>query len=172
MSDESDPQTETGAPAPAPTPTPAPRTVPVAALAGAIVLIGLVGFALYRRGATSAPGGAGTPAATDGAAATTDEGGTPIVAQPPFRLCPEASILAERYRCICGCNDNLSVCTCRNPNGSEDMKRHLQGIADAGKTPEEADAAMEAKFGPACLLKNPAPPQTLPSHAGQAPSTH
>jgi hypothetical protein len=146
-------------------PPSAPRTVPVAALAGAVVLIGLVGFALYRRGTTTSP--AAPPPASDGAAAT--EQGTPIVATAPFRLSPEAAILAERYRCICGCNDNLSVCTCRNPNGSEDMKRHLQGLADEGKTPEEADAAMEAKFGAASLLKNPAPPQTLPSHAGNPP---
>lgn len=148
----------------------APRTVPVAALAGAVVLIGLVGFALYRRGTTSAPGAAPAPATADSGAAPTDEGGTPIVAQTPFRLSPEASILAERYRCVCGCNDNLSVCTCRNPNAAEDMKRLLQGLANEGKTPEEADAAMEAKFGAASLLKNPAPPQTLPSHAGQAPA--
>ena len=144
--------------------TPAPRTVPVAALAGAVVLVGLVGFALYRRSTTSAPGTAGTPAGTE-TGAPEDITGTPIVAQTPFRLSPEASILAERYRCICGCNDNLSVCTCRNTNGSEDMKRHLQGLANEGKTPDEADAAMEAKFGPACLLKNPAPPQTVDSHA-------
>jgi len=143
------------------------RTVPVAALAGAVVLIGLVGFALYRRGTTTSPTAPPTAAAESGEAAGAE--GTPIVAKPPFRLSPEAAILAERYRCICGCNDNLSVCTCKNPNGSEDMKRHLQGLADAGKTPEEADAAMEEKFGAASLLRNPAPPQTLPSHAGGAP---
>jgi hypothetical protein len=146
------------------------RTVPVAALAGAVVLIGLVGFALYRRGTTTSPAAVQPPAAaTSESGDAAGQQGTPIVAQAPYRLSPEAAILAERYRCICGCNDNLSVCTCKNPNGSEDMKRHLQGLAEQGKTPEEADAAMEEKFGAACLLKNPAPPQTLPSHAGNPP---
>ena len=145
-----------------------PRTVPVAALAGAVVLVGLVGFALYRRGTATAPVPATAAPAAEGQAST-ETGGTAIVAQAPIRLSPEASILAERYRCICGCNDNLAVCTCKNDNGSEVMKKHLQSLADEGKTPEEADAAMEAKFGAACLLKNPAPPQTLPSHANPAP---
>lgn len=148
---------------------PPQRTVPVAALAGAVVLIGLVGFALYRRGTTSSPVDTNTPAATAESGEATDAQGTPIVAKAPMKLTPEAAILAERYRCICGCNDNLSVCTCRNPNGSEDMKKQVQELADAGKSPEEADAAMESKFGAACLLKNPAPPQTLPSHAGNPP---
>jgi hypothetical protein len=83
-----------------------------------------------------------------------------------MRLTPEASILAERYRCVCGCNDVLSVCTCQNHPGSEDMKRFLQAQADEKKTPEAIDRAMVERFGPACLLRNPAPPQTLPSHAG------
>jgi cytochrome c-type biogenesis CcmH protein len=146
----------------------APRTVPVAALAGAVVLIGLVGFALYRRGTTSTPATAETPAATTTETGATEQG-TPIVAKAPMRLTPEAAILAERYRCICGCNDNLSVCTCKNPNGSEDMKKYVQDLATQGKSPEEADQAMEEKFGAAALLKNPAPPQTLPSHAGNPP---
>jgi hypothetical protein len=163
MSDETPSEREPAGAAPQ-------RTVPVAALAGAVVLIGLVGFALYRRGTTSTPATAETPAAAATDGATPAEQGTPIVAKAPYRLSPEAAILAERYRCICGCNDNLSVCTCRNPNGSEDMKRHVQELADAGKTPEEADAAMEEKFGAASLLKNPAPPQTLPSHAGNPPA--
>jgi cytochrome c-type biogenesis protein CcmH/NrfF len=151
-------------PAPPAPPAPAQRSMPVAAIAGAIILIGLVGFALYRRAAT-------TPAApADAAAGTAQEGpgGTVITAQAPVHLTPEASILAERYRCVCGCNDSLSVCTCRNDRGSEEMKRFLQNQVNEGKSPEEIDAAMVAQFGPAALLKNPAPPQTLPSHAGAA----
>lgn len=150
----------------------APRSVPMAALAGAIVLIGLVAFALYRRSAASpegaAPAAAG-PASSAGDATTGEPAGTMIAATPPIRLSPEASILAERYRCICGCNDTLSICTCRNPSGSEEMKSFLQAQADQKKAPEAIDQAMVEKFGPACLLSNPAPPQTLPSHAG-APS--
>jgi hypothetical protein len=148
----------------------------MAAIAGAVILAGLVGFALYRRmsPAVPAPPGGPGPAAVESPAADPnqpDRTGTEIVARPPLRLSPEASILAERYRCVCGCNDTLSVCTCRNPKGSEEMKQTLQALADQRKTPEEADAVMEQTFGPAALLKNPAPPQTLPSHAGPPPAS-
>jgi hypothetical protein len=147
---------------------PAPRSMPMAAVAGAIVLIGLVAFGLYRRNATL-PASDGpqeqAPAATpaSGEAGSADPGA--IKAQMPIRLTPEASILAERYRCVCGCNDTLSVCTCRNSRGSEEMKGFLQQLVTDGTTPQKADAAMSQKFGAECLLTNPAPPQTLPSHA-------
>jgi hypothetical protein len=145
------------------------------AIAGAVVLVGLVGFALFRRmsPAVSAPPGGPAPAAAPGAPADPNQpaqAGTEISAKPPFRLSPEASILAERYRCVCGCNDTLSVCTCRNPKGSEEMKQTLQALADQRKSPEEADAVMEQTYGAAALLKNPAPPQTLPSMAGPPPA--
>lgn len=148
--------------------------MPMAAIAGAVILAGLVGFALYRRmsPAVSAPPGGPTPAAAPAAPADPNQPaqtGTEISAKPSFRLSPEASILAERYRCVCGCNDTLSVCTCRNPKGSEDMKKTLQGLADERKSPEEADAVMAQTYGPAALLKNPAPPQTLPSMANPTP---
>jgi hypothetical protein len=145
------------------------------ALAGAVVLVVLVGFALYRRHATSA-GGAESPAssavASEAPDSTSEEApsGSMISATAPKRLTPEASILAERYRCICGCNDTLSVCTCKNPSGSEDMKAFLQAQADEKKSPEAIDRAMVEKFGPAALLSSPAPPQTLPSHAGAPPA--
>ena len=151
-----------------------PRTVPMAAIAGAIVLIGLVTFALYRRNSAPAGGAAPetAPAPAPDASDATAEGappGTMISATPPIRLTPEASILAERYRCICGCNDTLSLCTCKNPSGSEEMKTFLQSQVATRKTPAAIDQAMLERFGPACLLSNPAPPQTLPSHAGAPP---
>jgi hypothetical protein len=168
---------------PSASPVAAPRTVPMAAVAGAIVLLGLVAFGLYRRhqtvpaapaptpsalapGAEEAAGAAGEPAA---GAAPGSQAPTPITASAPIRLSPEASILAERYRCVCGCNDTLSLCTCRNPRGSEEMKGYLQDLAAKKTSPAEADAAMAARFGAAALLTNPAPPQTLPSHAGSPP---
>ncbi len=155
------------APAGAPE-APAPRSMPMAAVAGAMVLIGLVAFGLYRRHATlpapEAPAAAAPAAApAAGEAASADPGA--IKAPLPIRLTPEASILAERYRCVCGCNDTLSVCTCRNNRGSEEMKGFLQKLVTDGTTPSKADAAMAEKFGSECLLTNPAPPQTLPSHA-------
>jgi hypothetical protein len=155
------------------------RTLPVAAIAGALILVGLVGVALYRR----STGATGAPAAKDGAAAPEAgevtpkdaasppdaAGGTTIAVKAPVRLTPEAAILAERYRCVCGCNDPLPVCTCRNQNGSEDMKTFLQELVRKGFPPDEIDRKMTNRFGAAALLSNPAPPQTQPSHAGPPP---
>jgi hypothetical protein len=161
----------------------APRSTPIAAIAGAIVLAGLVGIALYRRSGTPAPPGGPAPAADPSTAAPADAStpaapanpvrtevaGTPIVAQAPIRLSPEANILAERYRCVCGCNDPLGRCTCRLSRGSEEMKTALRDLADQHLLPGEVDSAMTAKFGAAALLSNPAPPQTLPSHVTGVP---
>ena len=145
------------------------RTLPVAAIAGALILVGLVGVALYRRstGATGAPAPPDGAAPETGAASPPDAGGgATISVKAPVRLSPEAAILAERFRCVCGCNDPLPICTCRNPNGSEDMKTFLQDLARQGLVPDEVDRKMSEKFGAAALLSNPAPPQTQPSHAG------
>jgi hypothetical protein len=178
----------------APSGAPQTRPVPMAAIAGAIILVGLVAFALYRRGLTApttgqepaaskaevaAPGPAAVPgtepaaAAAPGAApaagdAGTTPQGTAISVPVPTRLSPEASVLAERYRCVCGCNLTLSVCTCRNDKGSEDMKKALNVLVDQHKSPAEADQAMAAQFGPVALLSNPAPPATAPSHPAAA----
>lgn len=154
----------------------ATRSMPIAAIAGALVLVGLVGIALYRRsaGPSAATGdGAADVAAGEGAAGTEDASGTAtggggtIAVKAPTMLTPEAAILAERYRCVCGCNDPLGVCTCRLPGGSEDMKIFLQGLARQGLAPAEVDREMATKFGAAALLSNPAPPQTQPSHVAR-----
>ena len=188
MSGITDESTQGGGAAPT-----GPRATPIAAIAGAIVLAGLAGFAIYRR-ATAPASPEGTPAA-DAAPASgsstpatqpppddpdaprgapaarerpnpveTKVSGTPIVAQAPMRLSPEASIMAERYRCVCGCNDPLGLCTCRLSRGSEVMKSELKTLTEQHLLPEEIDRAMTAKFGAAALLSNPAPPQTQPSH--------
>jgi hypothetical protein len=143
------------------------RSLPIAAIAGALVLLGLVGLALYRRstGTTGSTGSAGTAAPAEGSTAEGD--GATIAVKAPVVLSPEATILAERYRCVCGCNDPLGVCTCRNPEGSEEMKEFLQDLARQGLAADEVDRQMTARFGAAALLSNPAPPQTQPSHAGR-----
>src|SRR5262245_37355795 len=121
---------------------PPPRPVPMAAIAGAVILVGLVAFALYRRGLTAPQGtqdpsaasepataaAPGAPSQTAPAPAGDAPAGTTIAAPVPTRLSPEASVLAERYRCVCGCNLTLSVCTCRNDKGSEDMKKALNSL--------------------------------------------
>ena len=66
-------------------------------------------------------------------------------------LSPQARVLAERIKCVCGCNDQLSICTCKKTPGSQDMKKYLQELVNAGKTPGEIESAMVARYGPKAL---------------------
>lgn len=134
-----------------------PRLTNLAVVAGGIVLIGLVAFALYRRShppspppvAGAAPAQAGEPAAP--------EKGTPIAAQIPIHLTPEASVIAERYRCVCSCNDPLNVCTCSKTPGSRDMRQYVQELVNEKKSGKEIDAAMMSRYGPTVLIATPSP---------------
>jgi hypothetical protein len=145
-----------------------PRRPPgtnLAAVAGALVLIVLVALALYHRNhPRPAPGEEGSGAI----AQPTGPLGTPITAVLPYRLSPEATIIAERYRCICGCVELLNVCTCSKTPGSHDMRKHLQGLVDQKKSVQEIDSGMIAKYGPGVLLTNPVPG---PSPASAAPGS-
>ncbi len=133
-----------------------PRSVNLGVVAGVVILVGLVAFAVYRqRGNVPTPASEAPPAQGEEAGAA----GTAISAAT-VNLSPEGQIAAERYRCICGCNDPLSVCTCTRTPGSIDMKQHVQDQVDQKKTPAEIDQAMVAKYGVAVLLSNPAPPRT------------
>ena len=142
-----------------------PRLISLVAVAGAVILIGLVSFALYRRShsasqVTEPVPTAGEPAAgqdAGGAATGTPVGGTPIAAPLPVRLSPEASIVAERYRCICSCNDPLNVCTCTRTPGSRDMKMYVQELVNQKKSGKEVDQEMIARYGAGVLLSNPPP---------------
>ncbi len=133
-------------------PTP-PRMVNLVVVAGAVILLGLVAFALYRRShpavPTAPPAAAATPAPA-GAAEGPGQG-TPITAPLPVRLTPEASIIAERYRCVCSCNDPLNVCTCTKTPGSHDMRQYVQELVNQKKTGKEIDAAMIARYGSGVL---------------------
>lgn len=141
------------------------RGTNLAALAGAVILIGLVAFALYRRSHPQAPSGGPSPAAS----ATPSAAGTTIAAVVPFHLSPEAAIVAERYRCVCSCSLLLNVCTCNNTPGSNDMKKYLQDLVRSKKAPSEIDAAMVAKYGPQVLLSNPSGPATAARAVPLAP---
>ena len=136
-----------------------PRLANLVVVAGAVVLIGLVAFALYRNSHPGAPAAPPGPAATPAPAAGTENPaqGTPIAAPLPVRLTPEASILAERYRCVCSCNDPLNVCTCTKTPGSRDMRLYVQELVDKKKTGAEIDAAMVGRYGPAVLIASAAP---------------
>jgi len=143
-----------------------PRLTNLVVVAGAIMLIGLVAFALYRNshpGAPTAPPGA---SATPGQTAGTENPvqGTPIAAPLPVRLTPEASIIAERYRCVCSCKDPLNVCTCTKTPGSHDMRMYVQELVNKKKTGQEIDAAMVERYGSSVLIAA-APPAPTPTPA-------
>jgi Cytochrome C biogenesis protein len=147
--------------------TRSPRSVNLAAVAGGIVLIGLVAFALYRKERPVAPPITVPPA---GAAAAAEPNapavleGTAIGVPIPMHLTPEAAIIAERYRCVCGCNLPLNACTCSNTPGSRDMKALVQQLVDEKKTGAEIDAAMVARFGEKALMSHPAPSPSPGDH--------
>ncbi|HYS03765.1 MAG TPA: cytochrome c-type biogenesis protein CcmH [Candidatus Dormibacteraeota bacterium] len=138
-----------------------PRLANLVVVAGAVVLIGLVAFALYRKSHTGAPGAAPEPSATPAQAGTENPAqGTPISAPLPVRLSPEASIIAERYRCVCSCNDLLNVCTCSKTPGSRDMRLYVQELVNAKKTGQEIDAAMVGRYGSGVLVATATPTPT------------
>jgi len=135
------------------------RSVNLGVVAGAVILVGLVAFAFYRQRGHDA---ALEPAAPEASLAQEEGTGAAgaAIAAATVNLSPEGQIATERYRCICGCNDPLSVCTCTQTPGSIDMKQFVQEQVDQKKSPAEIDRAMVEKYGAAVLLGNPAPPRT------------
>jgi len=144
------------------------RVVGFSAL-GALLI--LVGVALYsaRTGGSASSGAPETPATTVAPNATHDTpapqstaGGagqslardgeiTASVTIEPIDLTPPARLLAEGFKCVCGCDDILAECTCDKTPGSHDMKQYLQQLVDEGKPPAEVRKAMVEKYGQAVL---------------------
>jgi LPXTG-motif cell wall-anchored protein len=122
-----------------------------AAVAGLVLLVGIVGFALLRR-PEAPPETVSEPTAVDQTDAVDP---TRITAPTPTPMSPETRIVVERYRCICGCDDPLSVCTCSNTPGSRDMKEYLEELVRARKSMRDIDAAMVARYGKGVLLSEP-----------------
>jgi len=168
--DETEPKEPTDQPSPT-RPGGQPPSFNLAAVAGGIVLIGLLAFSLYRRGTpapTGAPADAAHPEAAQKGAAPGDTppppGGGVITQVVPVRMSPEASIVAERFRCVCGCNESLGACTCNKTPGSNEMKTFLQQQVDQKKGGTEIDQAMIEKWGPQALLTAaPAAPKPAPT---------
>ena len=129
----------------------APRSAALAVVVGGVILIGLIAFAYHRKNAATVPAPVADARPADAAALPE---GTPITAVA-VTLTPEAAIATERYRCVCSCNDPLSICTCTQTPGSIDMKRYVQELVNGKKTPAEMDQAMLARYGEAVLLTNP-----------------
>ena len=116
---------------------------------------GIVAFALYERmrGETAGEAAETFPvlAPTDGPEAGSVVRET-LVLPVQLDLSPETRIAAERYRCICGCPDTLSACTCTKDPGGITMKNHLQGLVDRGLSTGELDQEMLKKYGEEVLL--------------------
>lgn len=136
----------------------------IAGLAAAGALAALAGVAVYssREGAPAAaaarppestttplPGTPSTPSAGEPNAGTPGEGSLITARIEEIMLTPQARILAERLKCICGCDDILATCSCTKTPGSRDMKKYLQQLVDEGKTPADVEAAMVARYGEA-----------------------
>lgn len=72
--------------------------------------------------------------------------GVTAVAQD-VAMSPQARLMAERFKCICGCNLILATCTCGKTPGSRDMKKYLQTLVDEGKSPADIERDMIARYG-------------------------
>jgi len=131
------------------------RTVGLSALA---VLLVLAGVAFWpRQPGASVPQASILPAApaSDMPQARLTETLPPMPARgkeitatlESVSLSPQARLMAERFVCVCGCNDILSTCNCKETPGSIDMKKYLQELVSDGKTPAEVEAAMVARYG-------------------------
>lgn len=129
-----------------------------AAVAGLVLLVGIVGFALVRRqspqGARPQPEGEQTEAVQAEAEQPAAETNL-IKAEVRAALSPEARIMTERYRCVCGCDDRLSVCTCENRPGSRDMKAYVEELVSSGKSIAEVDRAMVERYGEQVMFTEP-----------------
>ena len=133
----------------------------LAALVGGLILLGLVSYGVYRMRSAPAPSpdpGASVPGPEDVGASTDSSDGSVISAVAPVRLSPEARVAVERYRCVCGCNDPLSECTCTQTPGSVDMKEHLQNLVDEGRSIQEVDQGMIDRYGEQVMRSNPPDP--------------
>ena len=67
-------------------------------------------------------------------------------------LSPETKIAASRFRCVCGCPDDLLSCSCQKDPGGITMKNHLQDLVEQGLTNEEIDREMVKAYGEEVLL--------------------
>ena len=91
------------------------------------------------------------PRVADALASRPGKGAIISTKMEDIALSPPARLLAERFKCVCGCPDMLAVCTCKKTPGSRDMKKYLQELVTAGKTPAEVESAMVARYGPKVL---------------------
>lgn len=132
----------------------------MAVVVGGLILVVLIAYGLYRIGANPHPE---TADATTGAAPPVMPiTGTPITASAPMVLSPQARIAAERYRCVCGCNDPLAECTCTRRPGSIEMKEHLQDLVNRELTMTQIDEEMVSTYGDQVLLSNPPAGEDVP----------
>lgn len=103
-------------------------------------------------GPAAAPAGpAGGAAAADADKVARAHAGPVTATVTEVILSPAAKIQAERFKCVCGCDLVLAVCTCLKTPGSIDMKQHLQALVDRGLGPDEIREGMVAAYGPGVL---------------------
>jgi hypothetical protein len=119
-----------------------------------VALAAVGGYLLVRR--SSASSAALVPAAKPAADV--------LVAGSPVLLSAKATIVADRYNCLCGeCSDTLGKCTCARDQGSNEMKATLNQLAAEKKSVSEIDAAMIAKYGSKVLVSGASPAPAAPA---------
>ncbi len=84
--------------------------------------------------------------------ATTFQEGVPAKVHVLKELSPETKIAASRFRCVCGCPDDLLACACQKDPGGITMKNHLQDLVDQGMTNKQIDGEMVKAYGEEVML--------------------
>jgi hypothetical protein len=140
--------------------TPAKGQIVGFAALGVLLLLVAVAFVSSREGGGgslpevdlgSGPASLPSPSLTE-SLPVVPQGGVTVSAEiQEVALSPQASLLAERFRCVCGCGDILGQCTCTKVPGSRDMKQYLQQMVDEGKSPAEIESGMVARYGPGVI---------------------
>ncbi len=123
---------------------------------GVLLFLVAVAFVSSREGSgTALPEvdlGAGSsalpsPSLTESLPVVQEPGATVSAEIETIVLSPQASLLAERFQCVCGCGMILGECTCSKIPGSRDMKQYLQQLVDEAKSPSDIESAMIARYG-------------------------
>jgi cytochrome c-type biogenesis protein CcmH/NrfF len=136
-------------------------------LAGVIVAV--LAFTMFQHMQAEEAPAIAAPAGPETASGSTPP--TPAVQQSVSfavlnEISPETRVVAERFRCVCGCPDVVAVCRCSQDPGGITMMNFLQGLVDRGLSVEEIDRAMVDKYGEEVLLFVPGQGTATPAGGG------
>lgn len=138
-------------------------------LAGVVVaVLAFTGFQHMQAGEAPATAASAGPESASGTEPPTGAVQHSVTSPVLREISPETRVVAERFRCVCGCPDVISVCRCSQDPGGITMMNYLQGLVDRGLSVEEIDRAMVDRYGEEVLLFVPGQGTAPPAGGGSA----